>query len=378
MSTPFGAAGRIREDGLTRYLLNHPLRESESEFEFELEFEGEGELSPSQLADAMRANRVYARQIGWGCVIGDIVSPIPQLRGLLGLPAGSSEEDLARAVERWQNLQRGWRGDGKLGPQTWERMRAQMESAGSLPQLRFKQQRWPVYFGGRLLGVIEKSATYREINAGGAFGVGVEFGFRVTDMNAVRTAGFVQNGAPRFQWIQVVELRRIGNATAEPAIQRLRRQSRGRILDPTVALTTIDPTLAIDRHPYYWDEVNGELGFVTNVQGQNGLCYDLLFSDAPNISSAAALPGRRAYFNFETALVGIRPNRRNLLLNTILWGFDIILTNGVPALGVNAMRAGTTGGSAGLRRVLSDEVNAGSFDNHCFVGAGYARAATCT
>ena len=373
MSTVFRTRTPARQDDLVRLLLGTRSRGTrQREWEFEFEDEGEQLLSPAQLADAVRANRLLARQIGWGCTrAGQVTIANDRLNTRLGLAAGASEEDIANAVERWQIANMGGRGDGKLGARTWSRL-------GVFTPGRFRQLRIPVNFGGRQLGVIEKTMPYLEHRSPGSFGVEVEFGFRVTNMDAVRRAGFVNvDGEDQFQWINVVELRRIGVPAHEPAIQALRRRSRGRIVDPT---PTLIPTL--DAHPYFWDEPGEVTGF-QNRPASNGLCYDMIFWDQPNIPHAAALPGRRAYFNFETALVGIRrggATTRNVILNTVLWGFDIVLTAGTPTLHLNAMRQGRFGGSAGFKRVMSDEANAvpQTFPGHCFVGGGYSTAARCT
>ena len=371
MSTVFRTRTAARDDGLTRLLLGNQRTTRQREWELEFEDEGEQLLSPAQLADAVRANRVLARQIGWGCVRGGSVTIANDaLNTRLGLALGATEEEIANAVERWQIANMGGRGDGKLGAGTWSRL-------GVFTPGRFRQLRIPVNFGGRQLGVIEKTMPYLEHRSPDSFGVEVEFGFRVTNMDAVTRAGFVDGGEDQFQWIQVVELRRIGVPAHEPAIQTLRRRSRGRIIDPTLSLIP-----SSDANPYFWDEPGEVTGF-QNRPARNGLCYDMIFWDRTNIPHAAALPGRRAYFNFETALVGIRRaggTTRNVILNTVLWGFDIILVSGRPTLGVNAMRQGPFGGSAGFKRVLSDDANAvpPTFPGHCFVGAGYSRAATCT
>lgn len=386
MRTVYGKGLRKREDDLVRILRSHPQREWEAELgsQFEdlvlgiesefPELEDSGELSGAALADAVRANRESARKIGWGCVIGGRVIPIDPLNKLLGLGAGATEEEIARAVARWQRTQPGGRGDGKLGPQTWQLMKV-------LPPVKYRPMSWPVSFGGQQLGIIEKTRPYGRITSATNFGVEIELGFRVTDMDAVRKAGFVdKSGEDQFRWIQVIELRRIG-PTGDPAdtqVQAFRRQAGGRIIDPTSAL------LPLDRHPYYWYEqlpAGLDAGFhisnYLNRPGDNGLCYDLIFYDQPSIPLTAAQPGRRAYFNFETALVGVRPGSRNVILNTVLWGFDIIQKSGVSTLGVNTMEAGPRGGSAGFRQVLSKESAAGHFPGHCYVGTGYARAATC-
>ena len=377
MSTCYRTGTRRREDDLTRILLGNRQRGGrrslEFEYEYEGEFEGEAFLNPAQLTAAVQANRRLARQLGWGCVVGGSVVPITQLQARLGIAAGVSEENLAQAIETWQVANMGGRGDGQLGQRTWERIRPGL----GLPAARFLQQRWPVFFGGRQLGVIEKTLPYRETRTATNFGVEIEMGFRVTNMDAVRRAGFVDGtGEDQFRWIQALELRRIGVPAIEPQIQTFRRRAGGRIIDPTSALESLDP------HPYYWDEVPAvspdvDIRRFLNRQAANGLCYDLIFFDGPSIPTAAALPGRRAYFNFETALVGVRPGPRNVILNTFLWGFDIVLRSGVPTLSLNSIRPGPFGGSPSFRRVMSVETTMGSFPGHCFVGPGYARAATC-
>ncbi len=379
MSTVYRAGSRGREDDLTRILLGNRQREwaqgsraVNREFEYEGEFEGEGFLNATQLTNAVQANRMLARQIGWGCVIGGRVNiQNDALNHLVGLAPGASEEDITQAIERWQVANLGGRGDGKLGQQTWNRM-------GIFTPGRFLQQRWPVSFGGRQLGVIEKVMPYRETRTATNFGVEIQLGFRVTNMDAVRRAGFIEAAEDHFRWIQVIELRRIGiPGGVEDTIQTFRRRAGGRIIDPTSAL------LPLDGHPYYWYEDHAPdpgflIGNYLNTQAPNGLCYDLIFYDAPSLPTAAALPGRRAYFNFETALVGVRPGRRNVILNTFLWGFDIVLRSGIPTLSLNSIRPGPRGGSAGFRRVLSVEAaNLPGFPGHCFVGPGYSRAATC-
>lgn len=378
MSTVYRRGRRRHEDDLTRLLLGNRQREWHFRGPADLEFEYEGEafLNPPQLADAVRANRALARQIGWGCVIrGSVNVRNDALNRLLGLAAGASEEEIAQAIERWQVANMGGRGDGKLGTLTWNRM-------GIFAPGRFLQQRWPVTFGGQQLGVIEKVMPYQERRTATNFGVEIQLGFRVTNMDAVRRAGFVAGGEPQFRWIQVIELRRIGIPGAtENTIQTFRRRAGGRIIDPTSAL------LRLDAHPYYWYEDNAPdpgflIGNYLNSQAPNGLCYDLIFYDSPSLPTAAALPGRRAYFNFETALVGVRPGHRNVILNTVLWGFDILQTGvpmfRVPILRPNSIRPGRFGGSAGFRQVLSVEAaNPPGFPGHCFVGPSYSRAVTC-
>jgi len=160
-------------------------------------------------------------------------------------------------------------------------------------------------------------------------------------------------------------------------VQNLRKRGHGFIIDPTIALLPLDP------HPYYWYESSPpspgfHISRYLNRKAPNGLCYNLIFYDRPTIPFTAAQPGKRAYFNFETALVGIRPTKRNVILNSFQWGFDIMLVGGAPKIGVNVLHAGPNGGSPGMHHVLSQEIAAGSFPGHCFLGSGFSRAATCT
>ena len=336
-------------------------------------FETEGELSASAISKAVQRNRRLARALGWGCVVAGQVRPIPEIQTHLSLPPSANAVDFVKAVARWQETNLKRQGDGQLGPSSWAVMRRTV-----LTTAKFKPASWTVSLGGQRLGVIEKSAPYLRNESSTHGGVELQFGFRVTDEQAVQRAGFVNSaGVPQFRWIQIVELRRIGGSV-EPIIQTLRKRGQGRIIDPTSAL------LPLDAHPYYWYEtlpVGLPAGFHIsnhlNHQGPNGLCYDLSFYDRPGIPFSAAQPGRRAYFNFETALVGIRPTNRNVVLNTILWGFDLVLVNGTPKLTLNKARAGQFGGSSGFRTVINKEIVAGSFPGHCFVGGPFAKAARC-
>jgi hypothetical protein len=348
------------------------------EYELEQELEGGGgagagaALSGARLATAVQANRSWARQIGWGCVVGGVVSPIPPLRTLLGLGANPTEEALAQAIARWQQTWISRQVDGILGPRTWRLM-------DLLPASNYKQASWRVFFGGRQLGVLEKTAPYQRQVEGGRGGALVQMGFRVTDTSAVQRAGFVDAaGEDNFRWIQVVEFITVPSPTPNVYIRR--------------ATTTIDPTTLVgaqpDPHPYYWDWERNTVtpaGFNDHYhirhfldrQARNGLCYDLIFEDKAMFHLAAAQPGRRAYFNFETALVGVRPGRRNVILNTVRWGFDIVIEGGTPAVRLSGLRGGPYGGSAAMRRTLSQAIQAGQFPGHCFVGSGFARSTTC-
>ena len=152
--------------------------------------------------------------MGWGCVVGDRLQlneppPRPRLYELLGLGASPSEEDFAQAVERFQQTELGQRtGDGQLGPITWNQLRRwnALDRGGVPPATRFAPFSKPVFFGGRQLGVLEKTRAFekcffdpvhnspcraaRSGIAGEGGGAIIELGFRVTDMDAVRRAGF--------------------------------------------------------------------------------------------------------------------------------------------------------------------------------------------
>ena len=113
-------------------------------------------LEAAILNAAVRANRVLARQIGWGCVVGGQVRPIPELLALLGLATGATEEEIAQAIARYQ----GERGDGQLGPRSWAQMlRPGQPGQPIVPCLNFKPASFAVFFGGRRLGVIEDGTS---------------------------------------------------------------------------------------------------------------------------------------------------------------------------------------------------------------------------
>jgi hypothetical protein len=337
-------------------------------------YEVAGELSGAALASAVQANRNLARRLGWGCVTGGHVQPIPEVRALLGLGPIPTENDLALAIERWQNAEFGRGGDGKLGPRTW----GQMLRRRVIPTSTFRPASWQVFFRGRRLGVLEKTSPYLSLNDGARGGAEIELGFRVTDIEAVKNAGFVDgSGEDRFRWIQVVEFITVPSAASPVGF--IRRASQ--VIDPTALVGAIP-----DPHPYYWDEVTPAGGTPTvhisrhlNRQARNRLCYDLIFYDRPSAPLAVALPGRRAYFKFEVALVGVQPGPpiRNTILNTVLWGYDIVLKGGTPAVHLSILRPGPRGGSAVLRRLVGQATNAGDFPGHCFVGSGFTGTARC-
>ncbi len=381
-----------------------PQREWEfNESEYELipfaqgELEGEQQQPQAQLLNipaAVAANRISARRIGFACVFGGRMITAAGVAGrfnlpLPGLSASPTEEDVARAVAAWQTAH-GLPGNGRLDLPTWRRM--QNDPALGIRRPTYAPFSMTVSHGGRTLGVIEKTAPYRDCYRVGSGscqrswsaaatrgGSEIQLGFRVTDMAAVRAAGFVDAaGEPQFRWVQIVQFRAPGSGNA--ALRRFRQ-----IIDPTSLVA-----MPNDRHPYYWYETlpaGLHPGFhIRNYIRQrdrdpsgNGLCYDLMFYDAPAFPLASATPQRRALFNFETALIGVRGNilaatqKRNVVLNTFTWGQDLVVNGPRVEVRMNVLAPGTTGGSATFRSVVSREmnnpINAGGYPNHCFVGS---------
>lgn len=358
----------------------------------ELVEEGEGSgpgagcgLTGVALNNAVRDNRTLARRLGWGCIVAGRANPIPEVLALLGLGASPTEEDLACAIARWQQTVLRQRGVGRLDPSTW----AQMLRRNVIPASAFKRLSLPVFFGGRQLGVLEKTRPYRKCFfdpvpgaacrpnrsgvAGEGGGSGIELGFRVTDIGAVQRSGFVDaTGEDNFHWIQVITTNR--RLEGDP-VRLIRRH--GRVIDPNSG--------PLDPHPYYWDEVTppgGDAQFhisnFLNRQANNRLCYDLIFEDVPRRSLSEAHLGRRVYWNAELALVGVRPGRRNVILNTVLWGFDLVIEREVRNVRLNALGAGRRGGSPSFRQALSRAIQAGNFPGHCFVGSDFIRAVRCS
>jgi hypothetical protein len=352
-------------------------------------------LSPGVLAAAVRANRILARQLGWGCVVGGRVNGAAVVTFLTAsagplvadlFTGAVTEEALAHAVARWQRTVLRRPATGRLDAGTWN----EMVRRGAIPRPAFEQRRWRVLHGGRQLGVFEKTAPYLKVETATTGGAQLQMGFRVTDMGAVRRAGFVTAaGAPFFRWIQTVEF--IRQTTPGPdapagAVRRFIRRA-GRQVDPTRRTT---PTSQQDAFPYYWDEVlmpGGARFLITNFLNQtapNGLCYDLVFSDRPSVGLAglvADLPGRRDYNNYELALVGVRPARagkptQNVILNTVRWGYDVVFVAGRPQVRLNRLEAGPIGGTPAFRAVLAEDHRLGRYPGHCFVGA-FPRAARC-
>jgi len=264
-----------------------------------------------------------------------------------------------------------------------------------ISRLNFQTMSWPVVFGGRKLGILEKTAPYelcfldpgsnacRATRKGVADERGaarIQLGFRITDIEAVRRANFVDStGAPHFNFVQMIETNRPlqegpPGPGGTPIVQVVRRYRR--YIDPTA--------IPRDNHPDYWDEP-GDISQNINRQARdaffpNGsqLCYDVLFWDQPSRRLADAQPGKGVYWNAEVALVGIRTGKKNVVLNSVEWGFDIRLQPGGLTVRLNALRAGSVGGSTAFRRVVSQEIRTGNFAGHCFTGSGYTGTAKCT
>jgi hypothetical protein len=215
-------------------------------------------------------------------------------------------------------------------------------------------------------------------------------------MAAVQRAGFVDAaGEDRFRWIQVVEfvtvpVGRIGRPPTPQQVAAGFVRQASRVVDPT---SLIDLPKNFDQHPYYWDEetpatanpdfARFHIDNFLNRPGPNRIAYDLLFEDAPRALFSFARPGRRSYWNFEVALVGVRQGRRgglarrNMVLNTIRWGYDLVIEPGGPTVRLNSLTAGPFGGSAAFRRVLDRAIAVGEFRDDCFVGPGFTGAARC-
>lgn len=366
----------------------------DSPFAREFEFEGGAPVAPppalsgAALARAVAANRALARGFGWGCVIGGNIQPIQEVRTLLALAAGASEEDIARAIARWQQTEFGRPGDGQLGAQSWNHILRRRPAL--VCPFRFARAAWVVTFGGQKLGLLEKTAPYEQcyLDAAGNCGlrppgVGdpnqragakIQLGFRISNMDAVRRAGFIHagTGEPHFNFVQMIATNR--PLVPGPPIHTIRRYRR--YIDPAA--------IARDNHPYYWDEPGDISGNIHRVAADAifprgcRLCYDFLFWDGPTRSfNDANPPGLGLYWNAEVVLVGIRAGERNVALNSVKWGFDIRPGPGGPAVHLGGLHAGPLGGSAMFRQTLGQEIRGGNFPGHCFVGAGFGRGATC-
>ena len=353
-------------------------------------------LSPADLAAAVQVNRNLARQLGWGCLVGGRVHAPVVIRflmtsarrlvgDLLGVPA--TEEALAHALARWQRTELRHPATGRLDARTW----SEMARRGAIPRPAYEPRTWRVVYRGEQLGVLDKTAPYRKLETVDFGGASLDIGFRATDMNAVRRAGFVtSSGEPFFRWIQTVEfIRQLSPDLDTPvppgAVRRFIRRA-GLQVDPTRRST---PMVEQDAFPYYWDEVvmADPQYLVTRFMSRtapNGLCYDLLFEDRARVRLArlvADLPGRRDYNNYELALVGVRPPQpgkktQNVILNTVRWGYDIVFERGAPRVRLNRLQTGPFGGTSAFRAVLAADIRAGRYPGHCFVG-DVPRAARC-
>ena len=323
------------------------------------------------------ANRQRASEIHWGCFNGENVRASADVLILLGLAAGATpdERDWANAIAAWQNTN-GLPVTGILDAATWTKMLSKLTTR------KFKPLAIPVIVGGKQLGIIEKTKPYETDpntaeHTGGAL---IEFGFRITDPVAVTKAGFTAtDGRPPFRWMQVFQISNILDKHVPPGI--IRKHSE--LIDPSTALHA-----PVDENPYYWDEepptaahrgsTLQEIDREINRPATNRLCYDLMFWDQPSAPNNLASPGRRFYFNVETALVGIKQGDpfRNTVLDTITWGYDLVSTKGTTEIRLNHLGPGVKGGSPMFRKILSQHT--ADFPHHCFAGKDLAVAARCS
>jgi hypothetical protein len=344
-------------------------------------------LKGLDLTKAVHENRAFAESLHWGCIVAGNVRAgeevLKKLRLWSRFGKLPNEQTFAKALSVWQKKKL-VRQDGILNGPTWTMLLA------DIPAAKFKPLLLPVFYKGVKLGFLEKTMPYQRCfydsltakdchaastgRAGEYGGAEIEFGFRITNMDAVKKAGFADDKGPQFRWIQTVEFITVPAATPSGF-----KRSHSQVIDPTVLAGAIP-----DKHPYYWDEetpphsssyfLNSNF---TNQVAKNQLCYDLIFKDYPKAPLIAAKPGQRAYFNFEVALVGKKPGSitRNVILNSIKWGYDIFITGGKPNVDLNRFGPGPLGGSATFRKILSKQIT--DFPKHCFEGDGYSAAATC-
>jgi hypothetical protein len=338
-------------------------------------------LSKHDLPVAVAGNRRSAPDIHWGCFTGGNVRVSDDVLDLLGLPilTAPDERKFANTVAAYQKT-KGLPSTGILDAQTWSAIQK------DLPAQKFKPLVIPVVFNSAKLGYLEKTKPYVTTDDGTSGGAHIQFGFRITDNDAVRKAGFADTGGrPPFRWIQTIEFvaSRLPHVPFMPPTY-IRRHHQ--VIDPTALMAGTFP----DQHPYYWDEEtphgapDGDAKFLNdnfiNRPAKNRLCYDLIFEDLPHFMKIAATPGRRAYFNVETALVGINRSSlkgptRNTILDTVKWGFDLVAEKGKTEVRLNHLGPGEKGGSASFKKILSGQIK--DFPNHCFVGPGFSKAATC-
>jgi hypothetical protein len=294
---------------------------------------------------------------------------IPTLGARLGLAGVATEAAVAEAVAVQQRVLR-LRPSGQLDPLTFRRM-------ALLPAPRFRAFRVTVRHAGRVLGIWEKVAPYQRIVTPDRMGVSIQLGFRVTNPDAVARSRFVlPNGEANFRIIQVLNFLR-GVATTAG------RVTHARVVDPS-ALFPQPAGAVVDPHPYYEDGEPGDgtastfhIDGFRNQIGPNGLFYDLLFVDRPNVARNIVPPVGRRIRAFETAIVGVQAGRRNVILNTLRWGYDVITRGGVVQLSEGGIHVGPTGGSPLFRGIVARAMQAGDFPGHCLVGSAFARAVRC-
>ena len=336
-----------------------------------------GKLSAAKVGSARTANRIAAKDIGWGCLISGKVNAIPELLRLLRLGAAVTEADLACAIATWQAKAK-LPATGILDKRSWATMNLLPKSKYPLSTV--------VYYGGRKLGIMEKTAAYRVCYLDGSIcrpaptagndrgAMHIELGFRITDMDAVKKAGFVDAaGKPQFRWIQVIETNQTLNQTTGRTVKKY-----SKYVDP------IPASGAVADNPYYWNEPGvGDpnlqvTAFMDRPSSHNHLCYHLLFEDQPSRSLASASAGKRVFWNAEVALVGVRKGNKNVLLNAFTWGFDIVInSSGKPVVKPNGMFVAPRGGSAMFVRTLNNLSKAGQFPTHCFAAGKFSGKALC-
>ena len=335
-------------------------------------------LSATKVSAAVTANRQAVKDIGWGCIISGKANPIKELKDILHPSPTATEEQLVCAVSDWQAKNK-LPATGVLDKRTWEAMNV-------IPKLKYPLS-VPVYFGGKKLGIMEKTAPYvtcylegdtckPNLTATATHGaMEIELGFRITDMDAVKKAGFVDDsGAPHFRWIQTIESNHTLNQVTGMVIKKY-----SKYVDP------IASPGKFDANPYYWNEpglkssdpfdVNN---YINRPSFGNHLCYDLIFYDRPSRSLASATSGKRVFWNGEVALIGVRKGNKNVILNSFSWGFDIVIdASHNPIVKPNAMIAGPVGGSPMFVQTLNNAIKGGQFTGHCFVNGKFSGKALC-
>ena len=335
-------------------------------------------LPSAKQMSAVKANRTWAKLIGWGCLKDGKVEAVEKLYKFLKFTSVPTEEALACAIADWQ-VSKKVNATGILDKRTWDAMNV-------IKKLAFPQA-WDIYFMGNKLGVLEKTTPYVKCYTGSdgichlmptsssvSGGVEIEFGFRITDMDAVKKAGFIDDkGLPVFRFVQVIETNRRLDQGTQTLIKKY-----SKYVDP-------NPTTGkFDKHPYYWNEkgegpdVGLQVQTYTNYTStSNNLCYDLVFYDRPSRPLSEATTGKRVFWNAEAALIGVRKGKRNVILDSFTWGFDIVVSGGKPEIKRNGLNKGVRGGSQKFRKIVNDAILAGQFPGHCFFGPGFSGVAVC-